>query len=133
MMGSPELPQDDQNDFDASAVNSVIVDDMDNGSEASDESDNEPMDYDYAGYQPLPGDDELNTTPMIADDDRVDEQQVFCQLIFKLIKYILINAPILFESRIRDNRNIFQRFPIDSPNSKRVCGMHPGRKHRQLN
>lgn len=83
MMGSPELPEDDQSDLSASAINSVVVDAMDNGSDASDESDNEVMDYDYAGYQPLPGDDDLNAVPMNADDDdHVDEQQVICQLIF---------------------------------------------------
>lgn len=79
-MGSPELPQDDQNDFNASAGNAVTVDTMDNGSEASDDSENEnePMDYAYAGYQPLPGDDELNAVSMDdGDDDQMDEQQVF--------------------------------------------------------
>lgn len=80
-MGSPELPQDDQNDFNASAVGAVTVDTMDNGSEASDDSDNEnePMDYAYAGYQPLAGDDELNAVPMDdGDEDQMEEQQVFC-------------------------------------------------------
>lgn len=76
MMGSPELPQDDPNDFNASAMNSVSIDAMDNASDASDDSDNEPMDFDYAGYQPLPGDDDLNTIPMNGDDDLTDDPQV---------------------------------------------------------
>lgn len=77
MMGSPELPQDNNGDFDASTVNSHPVDAMDNASDVSDDSDNETtMDHDYAGYQPLPGDDELNTVPMNEDDNRLDDQQV---------------------------------------------------------
>lgn len=76
MMGSPELPQDDPNDFNASAMNSVSIDAMDNASDASDDSDNEPMEFDYAGYQPLPGDDDLNTIPMNGDDDLTDDPQV---------------------------------------------------------
>lgn len=74
-MGSPELPQDDQNDFNASAMSNVTVGAMDNGSDGSDESDIETMDNDYGGYQPLPGDDD-NTVPMNEDDNEADEPQV---------------------------------------------------------
>lgn len=77
-MGSPELPQDDQNDFNASTMNSISIDAMDNGSDGSDESDTEAMDYEYAGYQPLPGDDDLNAVSTNEDELQVDEQQVFC-------------------------------------------------------
>lgn len=105
MMGSPELPQDDQSDFNAASLNSVFVDDMDNASEASDDSDNEAMDYGYAGYQPLPGDDELNTVPMNVEDDQTDEQQVFCHsIIFQ--SNICANDPI-FDSRRQSRSHRF--------------------------
>lgn len=95
MMGSPELPQDDPNDFNASAMNSVSIDAMDNASDASDESDNEPMDYAYAGYQPLPGDEDLNTTPINGDDELMDDPQVNILIVFSIGKHSIIVFPLI--------------------------------------
>lgn len=82
-MGSPEPPQDDQHDFDPSAMISVPIDPLDDADEASDDSDTAQMDYDYAGYQPLPGDDELNTNNQINEDD--DDDQTETQVFYLLL------------------------------------------------
>lgn len=69
-MGSPELPNEDENTISRPQVNNLPMHGAVGGT--SDESDNENADDGYAGYQPLAIDDDTNDFNMDEDNDDDD-------------------------------------------------------------